>query len=494
MAVWGGSRWAGPAWATVDGPIGPADPLAVDLVECDVIVFDVPGMFDPRYYGPIQPDLLEIQMEVYGPAVTPDPVFMGSIKPDPVEIQMVVFDPLPLTVAPPVPPGGVPFASPLALTVSGVTVVGGSVAPAMNSKGSGSFTSTTPLAPGTEVTMSVGGIPALIGVVATSEIAKVSMAEYAETYNNSVEGHLREWEKAIIFPDFGSGYGANNSPQARLGSPKQTTRFFDWTMNGGVSRSDYHGGQTVGRNPIEAALAKPPLPLPDGWMDEYAEWMWITKPGQSGSGWSNMRNVTSNHGGGRTLFEVCMYDSGQVWIDGVLVLEVAQAGVRVSTIIDLTPGNHLVALRCHNGGGNAGVMFSALPIVNGKVDPRNNNLLRSASGWLASQVQHNPAPQSLVLATQRLMKEVQSRGFLTGWSVGFASSYYGEPTTEALTADVGMSMMEWLERITESYVDYYALGRSVTLVRKGSTFSSGFSTPWTQGVNLSSSGTEASLW
>lgn len=493
MAVWGGSRWAGPAWATVDGPIGPADPLEVDLVEVHVDVLDVVGLADPTV-SPITPDIVDVFVEVYGPAVAPDASLLGALKPDIVDVRAVVIGPLPLTVSPPVPAGGLQMDQPADLTVDGIPIKTGTVSPAINSKGSGSFNSLSPVIAGSEVTMLVGGIPALVGVVTTSEIAKIDGDEYNTTYANSVEGHLREWERAVIFPDFGSGYGADNTPQARLGSPKQTTRFFDWTMNGGVTLASYNGGTTIGRNPIEAALAKPSLPLPD-MMDELAEWMWITKPGQGGVGWCNMRTPTKKHQGGRVLFEVCMYDSGEVWIDGVLELNVTQAGVRMSTIIDLTPGNHLVAIRCHNGGGNAGVIFSALPIVNGKIDAHNNCLLRSSSGWVCSQVEHNPAPLSLVDATNRLLNEVRARGFLTNWHVSYGSSNFGEPTTEAFTADVGMTMMDWLERITETYVDYYALGRDLLIVRKNSSLATtGYVSKWIAGDNLKSSGIEMSVW
>lgn len=494
MAVWGGSVWAGPSWATTDGPIGPADPLEVDIVDLYVEVLDVVGLADLAI-SPIVADLVEIELEIFGPAVAPDPTLLGAIKPDIVDIYLIIPDPLPLTVSPPEPLGGLPVNQPLQLTVEGLTIEGGSVSPAMNSKGSGSFTTKDPVISGSEVTMLVGGVPALMGVVVTSEIAKVTMAEHGEVFNSTVEGHLRELEKALILPDFGSGYGANNAPRDRLGSPKQTTRFMDWTMNGGVTLASYNGGTTIGRNPIEAALAHPALPLPDNWMDEFAEWMWITKPGQGGIGWCNMRCPTASHRGGRVVIEVCMYDSGEVWIDGVNVLSVTQAGVRVTTTIDMTPGNHLVAIRCHNGGGNAGVLFSMLPIVNGKVNARDSNLLRSTSGWVCSQVEHNPAPQTLAQATNRFLAECQSRGFLTNWSFSYGTSNFGEPTTEALTADVGMTMMEWIERCAENYWDYYALGRNLQLIRKGSNLATtGFSSHWVQGVNLESSGTEMSVW
>lgn len=483
MATWASSSWASGSWATAEaddaikaGAVAPPSPVVSGPVNFSVA--------DPS--GPLIPGGITAFPVVHGPLSPPDPSLYGALFPGTVEGVSRVVGPFPLHYPPPsVPYGTVNRYMPI--TVSGYDVVSASASPEMNGVGRGSFTSTTPIPSGGDLIFSVGGVVALRGPVVAGEVSKVSEAEHAEVYSAEVEGHLREWANVVVFPDFGSGYGADNSPQKRLGAPPQDVRFFDWTMNGGV-----RGGLniTVGRDPREAALAADPLPLPDGWPDAGADWMWVTKPGKAAAGWCAMlRNDAPKLPGGPTAIFYCFYDSGEVWVDGVKVAETTRSGVTERIDLDLTEGYHRFNIKAHNGGGNAGVLFSAIPRSG---TPDFTRAVRSGGGWLCAPSDSPPAPLTLSQVIQRLMDEARARGCLGNWNVSVVGSNFGEPSDESITLDVGMTYLDWLNRFAESWIDYYAVGRSLTIVPKGYR-GGGFTVPWELGVDLVSSGTQETL-
>ncbi len=457
-------------------------------------VVATPAVYGPTYFstatnpdGPMYPGTVESYSVVHGPLMPPDPSLLGAFFPGTVVAPGHVMGPFPLHLPQPNFAYG-PVNRYMPVAASGFDVESASVSPVMNGIGEGTFASKTPVPSGGDVVMTVGGLPALRGPVVEGETQKVTSREYGEVYLAKVEGHLREWRDVVVFPDFGSGFGDDNSPQTRLGSPVQDVRFFDWTMNGGILGSL---GITVERDPREAALDSDPLPLPDGWPDSGAKWMWATKPGKAAGGWCAMvRNDSKRFPGGMTSFFFCVYDSGELWVDGVKILETTNAGVTERIDLDITPGYHRFNIKAHNGGGNAGVLFSAVPRNGGA--PDFSRATRSGGGWLCAPLESPPAPLSLAQVIERLMAEARSRGCLSGWNVSVLGSNFGEPGNESITLDVGMSYLDWLERFAESWIDYYALGRNLMIVPKGYR-GGGFGAPWTLGVDLISLGGSESL-
>lgn len=489
MATWASKPWSSTPWASgADGE----DPIFAGAIEAAPVVTG-PSAFslvDPG--GDLYAGTVEAFPVVHGPLSPPDTSLYGALFPGTVAATPLVHGPFPLHIPPPVASYGTANTiMPITVRSDGYgeyDVESASFVPAINGLGSGQFTTPVPVPSGGNLTFSIGGLPGFQGTVNEGEVEKVSTAERGELYSASVEGHLREWREVVVFPDFGSGYGEDNSPRTRLGSPVQDVRFFDWTMNGSI-RSALN--RTVERDVREAALAPDPLPLPDAWPDSGAKWMWVTRPGRAASGWCAMvREDARRFPGGMTSFFLCVHDSAELWVDGVKIMETSNAGVTERIDMEVTPGYHRFNIKAYNDGGNAGVLFSAVPRTGGV--PDFSRAARSAAGWLCAPRESPPAPLSLPQVIRRLMDEAQSRGALTNWGVTVVGSNYGEPADESITLDVGMSYLDWLNRFQESWLDYYAFGRNLTIVPKGYKLG-GFGTQWQRGVDLLSSGTQETL-
>jgi hypothetical protein len=484
--TWGSRPWGASAWGLAD-----AEPLEPAGYEFDL---EIPGpvdLTDPFSPQDVFPAPYEFELEIRGPMAVPDPALLQDVLPAAVEFTLEIRGPM-ANMDPPQP--GLRFAP---LTVDGVAnVKTGSVSPAENDKGTGSFTAPVVPAEGTDVVISVGGEVALAGVVVTGESAKVTSEEYGVVHQASVEGHLREWENVLVLPDFGGGVTGG---VARLGAPVVKTRFFDWTMNGGVlEETDYGTARTFGRDVISAALDPNPanrIDLPDNWPDEFAEWMHASKPGLAPAGWTNFRARTGS-AGGPTSFWMANYDYGECWVDGKLIITCDSAGQAKDVTEDLKPGFHHDTIRSHNGGGRAGTLFTAMPVSGGRYGEA---ILHSSGGWLSAGYQRNPAPLTVGGVIVRLLREAKARGCLTGWSLTFDKDRdsNGRPwqtQTESLTADVGMTMREMLDRYAETLLDFYPSGRTLSAVVKDSGRPGSIADPWTLGVNLESAGTQGSLW
>lgn len=486
MATWASRPWASDSWSGAD-PV----PLEPAGYEFDLEIAGPVDLSDPFGYQDVNPAPYEFELEILGPVAAPPPEILQDVLPAPVEFVLEILGPL-ANMDPPEP--GTRFQP---LTVPGVAnVTGGSVTPAENDKGTGSFTAPTVPGEGTDVTILVGGELALAGTVVNAETNKVTSEEYGVTHTASVEGHLREWEKVLVLPDFGGGVTGNVS---RLGAPVVKTRFFDWTMNGGVNEEeDYGTGRTFGRDVMAAALDPDPrnrIDLPDNWPDEFSEWMHATKPGLAPTGWCNFRARTGS-AGGPISFWFANYDYGECWVDGKLLITCDSAGQAKDVTEELKPGFHLITIRSHNGGGRAGSLFTAMPVLDGRYG---ESILRSSGGWLSSGYERNPAPLTVGGALVRLLREAKARGCLTGWTLNFDadrdSNGRAWPTqTESLTADVGMTMREVLDRYAETLLDFYPSGRVLSATVKDAGRPGNVAAPWTQGVNLESAGTQRSLW
>lgn len=486
MATWASQTWSSASWTGADSiPLEPAG------YEFDLEIAGPVDLTDPFSPQDVLPAPYEFTLEIRGPVAVPDPALLQDVLPAAVEFELEIRGPLANMDPPPV---GRRFA---ALEVTGVAnVKSGSVSPAENDKGTGSFTAPTVPAEGTDVAITVGGELALAGVVVDAESGKVDSSEYGVVHTASVEGHLREWEKVLVLPDFGGGVTGGVT---RLGPPVVKTRFFDWTMNGGVlEETDYGTGRTFGRDVMAAALDPNPanrIDLPDNWPDEFAEWMHASKPGLAPTGWCNFRARTGT-AGGPTSFWMANYDYGECWVDGKLIIACDSAGQAKDVTEDLKPGFHLVTIRSHNGGGRAGTLFTAMPVSGGRYG---EPILRSSGGWLSSGYQRNPAPLTVGGVLVRLLREAKARGCLTGWTLNFnkdrdSNGRAWPAQAESLTADVGMTMREALDRYAETLIDFYVSGRTLSAVVKDSGFGGNTTAPWTLGVNLESAGTQGSLW
>lgn len=491
MTGWGTDAWGGSAWGGGSSGAAGEPPLEPAPYEFELEVLGPVDLTDPAGLQNVLPAPYEFELEILGPVAVPDPALLQDVYPAPVEFLLEILGPLADMDPPPV---GTRFQ---ALTVPGVAnIESGSVSPAENDKGTGSFTAPSVPGEGTEVVISVGGETALAGVVVNAEAGKVTTAEYGVVHTASVEGHLREWEKVVVLPDFGGGVTGGVS---RLGAPVVKTRFFDWTMNGGVTEEiDYGTARTFGRDVMAAALDPNPrnrIDLPDNWPDEFSEWMHATKPGLAPTGWCNFRARTGS-ASGPVSFWMANYDYGECWVDGRLIITCDSAGQAKDVTENLKAGYHLITIRSHNGGGRAGTLFTAMPVLDGRYG---EPILRSSGGWLSSGYERNPAPLTVGGVLVRLLREAKARDCLTEWTLNFDkdrdSNGHPWPTqTESLTADVGMTYREVLDRYAETLLDFYPSGRVLSAVVKDTGRPGSFPAPWTQGVNLESAGTQRSLW
>ncbi len=486
MATWASNPWASEPW----GGAAP-EPLTPAGVESTFEVLGPVRLVDPYAPGDVAPAGIEADGEVLGPLPIPLPELLQVVRPALIEMEGEVLGPLP-DLGPPEP--GRRMA---AITVPGVTgITQAQVSPAENDKGNATVAALVVPSAGADVAVYVGGQFALGGVVVTSTENEVSEAEHRQTHTATIEGHLREWEKVVVLPDFGGGVTGNVE---RLGAPVVKTRFLDWTMNGGVNEEDdYSGPKTFGKDVMAAALDPNPanrIDLPDVWPDEFAEWMHATRPGLAPSGWNNFRARTGS-AGGPVSFWMANYDYGECWVDGKLLLTCDQAGQSQNVIEELKPGFHLVTIRSHNGGGRAGTLFTAMPLSGGRYG---EPILRSSGGWLSSGYVRNPAPLNVGAALIRLVREAKNRGCLTGWTLNFTkdADSNGRPwpaQAESLTVDVGMTMREVLDRFAETLIDFYPSGKNLYVVAKDTGRPGSFPVPWTLGADLTSAGSERSLW
>lgn len=500
MATWATRPWASDSWATggVDGP--PLEPAGYEFT---LEIAGPVGLTDPYGYQSVAPAGYTFTLEIVGPLAEIDPALLQDVRPAPVEFWLEILGPAPDLNPPDVPDPGLPDVGVRMadFAVTGVAdVKSGSVSPAENDKGSASVTAPVAPSAGADVSVYVGGNFALSGTVVSSEESAITMAEYGQLHTSTIEGHLREWEKVLVLPDFGGGStGMPTGGNARLGPPVVKTRFFDWTMNGGVTEEiDYGTRRTFGRDVMEAALDRDKrnrIEMPDVWPDEFSQWMHCTKPGNAPVGWSNHRARTGT-AGGPTSFWMANYDYGECWVDGKLLITCDSAGQSKDVIEDLKPGFHLVTIRSHNGGGVAGTLFTAMPVSGGKYG---EPILRSSGGWLTSGYDRNPAPLTVGGALVRLLREAKARGCLTNWTLRFdkdrdSNGHPWATQTESLALDVGMTMREALDRFAETLIDFYPVGRDLYAVIKDSGRPGSVSAPWTLGVDLESAGSQRSIW
>lgn len=473
----------------LSGP--PVDPLEPAPVVVTVVVPGPGRVVEPGPY--LQPAPVVVTVLSTGPT-PPAPAWQPPVIPRPVRVTVRVVGPQVPSLPPPPPPapGTYPGPAPLVFDVSGVSggVRGASCAPSWNNVGSGELTldNGTPSSD-TEVGFNLGGTRLFTGYVAeTVEVQENPSEEDGDTTSVRVIGLLDDWERTRVFPDFGGGNPGSGGPE-RLGPPIADVRHFDFTMNG-ATEDGFSFGVSSSRDPVLAALDPDDdnrLDLPDGFSDAGAMWMWAGRPGAAPVGWVSFRESTlSANPAVQYLVEAQCYDSGEVWIDGALVLTLDTAGETKRTVTRLGRGFHLCTPRVHNGGGRAGLILSIRPMVGQSLGAP---ILRSGAGWTTIPYVENPLVRTVGQVLVRLVKEAAGRGAPAGdWTLAFggetdsAGRAWNEPTTPfALT--IGSTYLGVLRSFAETELDFAAAPSTRLLYawRKDLGTGRGRSLPWGTG-------------
>lgn len=367
------------------------------------------------------------------------------------------------------------------------------VQPQMNGPGSGSFTLPLPASGPNEnelVGIEVGGVRQLTGHCETVADTIVTQSEeQGEERRVTVTGLLgNEWSVALVLPDFGA------QDITRLGEPVQDERVFDWTMNGigtddpdDVDPTNVISSHSIG---IADGANNGAFPLPDVWPDGEARWMWA-RPllAQQPQGYCHFR-VPFSATPGKAQVWAATTDNCQVWIDGVkmLVCDTAYASQHVE--IEFKGKYHLATIFAYNLSGRSGVLFTAMPVrSDGTFGPPHMN---SRSNWKCLAYPKRSFRLNPGQVLRRLQFEARRRrvAYIPDWVFTFNSSHDSAgrpwPPNDPITLEVGMSMLDVLDRLAEDLIDYVAApsGRILHAYVKGKGTGRDVDLPWTAGVDL----------
>jgi len=451
-------------------------------------VVDPPGvMFLPSaprrtaVVGGVMPPLLPSDLgPIFAPSVLRRPVLGGvhhtwSNTPT---IPPLPWDP------------GYQFGPPVAdLEVVGYTRVSASARPQLNDAGSGSF-STLPPGPdrGDQIAFRSGGSTVFTGY---ADLVTTVVADQGEEASQLVTvecpGMLGiDWGETIVYPDI-----AAYEPE-RTGQPAQDDRVWGWPMNGLIS-PDVTWTTSVGGDNTRYGTAREIFPLPADVPDNTPEWMWTTEVDtkQSPRGWSYFRRPFGAFPGPHSLF-VCAYDWARVWIDGVPIATVEQAGTTRRVDFDLDWDYHLCAVEAFNAGGKAGVWLSLL-----RRDPDlfGGTSLRSGAGWKAIERPTVTMRATVGKVLRRLVSEARARGASAGeWTCAFSDTAdsAGRPwptggDVPVITTRVGSTYMDVLRQMGEALIDFHAHPATKTLyAREKDTGGTSVAMPWTHTVDADS--------
>jgi hypothetical protein len=489
--------------------------------------FIVPFLLDEDATDPITPAPILSPSWVTGPAafgtaapaIIPAPILSRARVTGP-QAPLDTATARPITPAPILSRGRVtgpwlprPAADPKrsrAIDVAGfpdTTVVG--CTPQINGPGAGRFTmAPTQAAPVLRqlIGFDVRGRRQFTGRTSSVTIPQVVAGEEAEQLPDVVvEGLLAEFTEALVLPDFGA------QDLRRLGAPTQDTRLFDWTMNGlgvdspdGVPRPNIIDSVGVagryGESPGFGTIGEL-FPLPDVWPDPYAKWMWVADPARrhQPAGWCHFREPFGIPGSTRIQVWCCAYDYAEVFMDGVPILTCDQPGTAQHIDLEVRDDFHLLTIRAHNGGGKAGVLATVIPV--GADGLYEEPLRRSGGGWKALAYPTRSFRLNPAQVMDRLLLEARRRGVanMDQWRFDFNATYDSAgrawPAGDVITAAVGATMLDVLNQLATSVVDYAAApaGRVLRMWVKDRGTGHTVAPPWTEGVDLTGRATTKAL-
>lgn len=323
---------------------------------------------------------------------------------------------------------------------------------------------------GADAGVTVGGLSVLGRVV---EFLKYEVAvgdEVNQVCTFNIESYLADWDQVIVYPDVGGELAKD------MRKPMVQDRTFDFHSSSGFVETGLTNSFAIDAN--YGVSGQERFPLPDFWPDPTGKWMWGGPGGDDyvgigGKGTVYFRTKTKKSRTTSSQVQVwcCMYDSGEVRIDGKLVLECTNAGEAVRAYVTMSDErSHLVTIRAHNGGGRAGVLFALMPVIN---DPKTGQrfgdaIIQSGTYWKCKAYSGN-APYSPKRILNALINEATMRG-ASGMTVSVVNNAPDSPCE--ITMPVGITMLEALDQLAESWVDYWVTGNTLYIYPKGGGYGS----------------------
>lgn len=472
---------------TLPGPLAPIDLTAIYISSLDDPE-DLPGPQAPIIPGsldPIRP------LSLFGTDILNGP-FIPDPEPDPDDEGPVIIIPVP--PSPDRPDGNYFVSAKVSVSASAnATVI--SSTPTRNAVGTGQFTCLPPgPANDSTVTFRAAGQTTMTGIVTARNYRETSPGEEAdELVDVTCAATAHELSYIRILPDFGS------MDLSRLGPPTQDIRTFNWTANGLGDWSGVYPERGPGELPgarssqsVDMIYADEEglFSLPDNWPDNSAKWMSAMNPVSGGSlGWQMFRVPTPKNPEGPVQFWLCAHDYAELWVDGTHLITCETPGVAKDIQIEDTRNDwHLIAIRAWSRSGQCAVAFTMLPVrANGLFGPPTMN---SRGGWWAT-VDAEPYIYSPGGVLHRIMYEARERGnqVARGWNLAFTNQNdsAGVPWEDGpvIEMDVGMTVLEALDRLSEDRIDWHEspAGRTLYAYNKG-TVVRNRSLPWTKTVDL----------
>jgi hypothetical protein len=318
---------------------------------------------------------------------------------------------------------------------------------------------------GADAAVTVGGLSVVGRVTEFLKYVTTVGDESKQVCTFNVESYLADLDQEIVYPDVGSELVKD------MRKPMVGERTFDFHSSSGFVEAGLTSSFSI--ESLYGVPGQERFPLPDFWPDPTARWMWGGPGGGSYNGIAGKGTVyfrTKTKKSRATSSEVqawcCMYDSGEVRIDGKVVLECTNAGQAQRAYVSMSEErSHLITIRAHNGGGRGGVLFSLMPVetVNGgqRFGP---SIVQSHNYWLCKAYSGN-APFSPRRIIDALVAEARMRG-----SSGIANLTIVNraPTIGAeITMPVGISMLDALNQLAEAWIDYWVIGATLYIYPKG---------------------------
>lgn len=278
-------------------------------------------------------------------------------------------------------------------------------------------------------------------------------------------GHLAIIDEARVYP-------ARGLEQL----PVEIDRLFNWA---GLDYDDTHwrGATSMGIQSADSLwwMYDDGDPMPEDWPYPDAHWIWAAIGTQEwapeGSCYFR-QTFTVPEGVPKVRIYFTCDDSGQLYIDGQKVYDTDNQGnipeqVRSDVLIDVTPGDHLIAVHGYNVAdpegdelhNPAGVLVAVFPVDATGITTSDTPLTYTDESWKI--VEYPPFPPGMTIGEILIVaiEEAQARGSLLGLTPMFTRDIDsdGVPWTETpdVATKVGESYLVFARELIESYCDLW---------------------------------------
>lgn len=279
-------------------------------------------------------------------------------------------------------------------------------------------------------------------------------------------GHVGLLSEMVVLPTRGPGV-----------KPVEVDRLFSWPAPQFVDTDWPAAVQIQIQSEVSedwGGIGDKPL-LPDGWPDPYAYWIFDAtgSPSWAPAGTRYARKTfTVDPGVTRVMVYFATDWRGELYFDGQLMLSQdvdagAWVGTTLTQVVDVTPGEHTLAVWCendadpeadetHNPGGILVSVFSMDPV--GQILP--GPLVHTDDTW---KLIYPPSPPGMTVGEVILicLAEAQALGYLEGWEATFTRDVdsNGVPWSEVgdISTKVGTDYLTFVfDELAQTYCDVRA--------------------------------------